>query len=142
MSEHSILVVEDDADDAFLVRRAFAKEYPQVKLHFASDGEEAVAYLSREAPPAAALPDIVLLDLKLPRMSGLEVLQWMRATPRLRRLPVVVLTSSRERRDVDAAYDSGANSYLVKPVSADSARSLGSAVGFYWLQLNVPPSPA
>jgi len=140
MTSHSILVVEDDPDDAFLVRRAFARTHPHVHLHFASDGEQAVEYLSREAPQAASLPDIVLLDLKLPRMSGLELLKWLRASPRLRRLPVVVLTSSRERKDVDEAYDLGANSYLVKPVSSDSARSLGSTLGLYWLQLNVPPS--
>jgi len=144
MSVHHVLVVEDNPDDAFLIRRAFTRGYPDVALHLVDDGEAATAFLeAAEAGGGDApgpLPDLMLLDLKLPRMSGFEVLRWLRSVPRLRRLPVVVLTSSRERSDVDQAYDLGANSYLVKPVSADSARSLGSALGLYWLQLNVPPS--
>ena len=141
---HCVLVVEDNPDDAFLIRRAFKRAYPQdVELELVDDGEAAVAYLEAAEAAAAAgnprVPDLVLLDLKLPRMSGLEVLRWLRGRARLRRLPVVVLTSSRHRQDIDRAYDLGANSYLVKPVSTDAAREISSAMGLYWLRLNEPP---
>ena len=141
---HSVLLVEDNADDVFFVRRAFGKAFGEVDLRVVGDGEAAVAYLARrppfDVPHAAPTPHLMLLDLKLPRMSGLEVLQWLRAQAELRRLPVVVLTGSRERRDVNRAYDLGANSYLVKPVSTEAARELGAALGLYWLRLNEPPT--
>src|SRR4051794_22794200 len=107
MSAHSVLLVEDNVDDAFFVKRSFEKAFDDVDLHVVGDGEAAVAWLEQ-----SPLPDLVLLDLKLPRMTGFEVLAWMRGRDTLKRLPVVVLTSSRERRDVDEAYDLGANSYL------------------------------
>jgi CheY-like chemotaxis protein len=138
-----ILLVEDDPDDVALIQRAFQRAGSTAPMNVVQDGEEAVAYLSgtgeygdRASHP---MPVLVLLDLKLPRRSGLDVLRWLRAEPALRRLPVVVLTSSRESADVGKAYDCGANSYLVKPVSPDQTRQLAHALGLYWLQLNEPP---
>ncbi|MGH7590384.1 MAG: response regulator, partial [Gemmatimonadales bacterium] len=123
-----ILLVEDDANDVLLIRRAFAKAGAAGAIHSVSDGDAAVAYLQGEAPYADRtrhpLPDLVLLDIKLPRRSGLDVLQWMRAQIPLQRLPTVMLTSSRDGGDVNRAYDLGANSYLVKPVSFDSLQEL------------------
>jgi CheY-like chemotaxis protein len=140
---HHVLLVEDNPDDAFFVERAFRKAFADVAVHILGDGEAAIAYLSRQGEYADdvrhPLPDLLVLDLKLPRASGFEVLTWLRAQPALRRLPVVVLTSSRHRQDIDRAYDLGANSYLVKPVSTDAAREISSAMGLYWLRLNEPP---
>jgi CheY-like chemotaxis protein len=108
-----------------------------------SHGDEAVAYLSgegrfadREAYP---FPVLVLLDLKLPRRSGLEVLGWIRSQPGLKRLPIVVLTSSKESIDINRAYDLGANSYLVKPVGFDSLLELVKSLEVYWMMLNQNP---
>jgi DNA-binding response OmpR family regulator len=107
------------------------------------DGEEAVVYLAGEGRYADRLryplPGLVLLDLKLPRRSGLEVLQWLREQQVLRRLPVVVLSSSREATDIDRAYDLGANSYLVKPVGSDALLGMVRAMDGYWLSHNELP---
>jgi CheY-like chemotaxis protein len=111
-----------------------------------SDGEEAVAYLAGTEPfadrLANPLPALVLLDLKLPRRSGHEVLDWVKAQPVLRRISVVVLTSSGERRDVDRAYDLAANSYLVEPVRFDDLVRLIGELNVYWMILNEPPGLA
>jgi CheY-like chemotaxis protein len=133
--------VEDNPDDALLIRRAFKKAGLAPPAHVA-DGEAAVAYLTRAVtcpPPNGTLPGLVLLDLKLPRKSGLEVLAWLHAHDALRRLPVVVLTSSREAPDVRRAYDLGANSYLVKPVGFEELLQLVETLGLYWLRLNEWP---
>jgi CheY-like chemotaxis protein len=139
----TILLVEDDPNDVFLVRRAFRKAKVDNPLQVVGDGEAAVAYLAgydafvdRERYP---LPALILLDLKLPRKSGLEVLAWLRGQPRLRRLPVVVLTSSNETSDVNQAYDLGANSYLVKPVAFDNLQDLMRSICRYWMVLNEKP---
>src|SRR4051812_37277295 len=120
-NHNAVLLAEDNPDDVFLVKRAFRKSFGDVGLHVVPDGEAAIAYLRREPPYDDAakcpVPSLLLLDLKLPRLSGFEVLAWLREQHVLKRLPVVVLTSSRDRGDVDRAYDLGANSYLVKPVS-------------------------
>jgi CheY-like chemotaxis protein len=138
------LLVEDNPDDDFLVRRAFRKAFGEVQVVSVRDGEAALAYLQRQSPyddvATCPWPTLLLLDLKLPRLSGFEVLSWVRGREKLRRLPVVVLTSSRERGDVDRAYDLGANSYLVKPVSTEGAQSLAGTLGRYWLTLNEPPA--
>ncbi|HWO69131.1 MAG TPA: response regulator [Actinomycetota bacterium] len=138
-----ILVVDDDPDDVELVRRAFRRLRVVNPVRVASDGEEAVAYLAGTGPfadrLANPLPALVLLDLKLPRRSGHEVLDWVKAQPVLRRIPVVVLTSSGERRDVDRAYDLAANSYLVKPVRFDDLVRLIGELNVYWMILNEPP---
>lgn len=147
MSPHEpILLVEDEPDAVTLLQHAFAKAGVANPLFPVLDGDQAIAYLNgdgRYADRAAhPLPQLVLLDLKLPRCSGLEVLEWIRAQPPLRGLPVVILTSSRERTDVRRAYAAGANSYLVKPSSLPGLIELASAFREYWLVHNEsPPRP-
>lgn len=138
-----ILLVEDDENDVLLLRRAFAKAKVRNPVRVVRDGEEAVAYLSGDGEYADRRrypePVLVLLDLKLPRLSGHEVLEWIRSDDRFRRLPVVVLTSSREPQDVSRAYDLGANSYLVKPGGFDSLLEMVRTLGVYWMILNEQP---
>ncbi len=139
----TILLVEDEPGDVLLIRRACRRANLSSPLQVVGDGEAAVAYLAGQGAYADRqqypLPALVLLDLKLPRKSGLEVLAWLRAQPALKRLPVVVLTSSRERGDVDRAYELGANSYLVKPVGFDTLQEMIQTLGLYWLVLNERP---
>ncbi len=138
-----VLLVEDDPNDVLLIQRAFRKANLVNPLHVAGDGEEAVAYLSGQGAYADRgrhpLPILILLDLKLPRKSGHEVLAWLRAQPELKRLPAVVLTSSREAADVNRVYDLGANSYLVKPVAFDDLLKMVQTLNMYWLILNEKP---
>lgn len=143
-AQNSVLLVEDNTSDVFLVRRAFQKAQVGCLIQVVKDGEEAVAYLKgtgqysdRERFP---LPVLVLLDLKLPRRSGFEVLDWLRKQPALKRLPVVILTSSREVRDINKAYDFGANSYLVKMADPSSMTDLSRLIDRYWMALNQKPS--
>jgi len=143
VAQSTVLLVEDDANDALLVRRAFRLASIANPVQTVEDGEEAVAYLSGKPPYADrdryALPVLMLLDLKLPRKSGLEVLQWLRQQAVLKRLPVVVLTSSREAADVNRAYDLGANSYLVKPVAFESLLDMVKMLNLYWMILSEQP---
>ena len=143
---HPVLLVEDSPADVALVQRAFRLGGGVARLHVVRDGDAAVQYLEGQGEFADRmrhpLPRLVLLDLKLPRRSGLEVLEWLRRQPGLGRLPVVVLTSSRESVDVDRAYDLGANGYLLKPVAFDDLRELARTLDLYWLQLNVGPELA
>ena len=143
----TVLLVEDNPDDVFLIQRAFKKAGLENPLQVVIDGEQAVAYLSgsgsygdRERYP---LPSLLLLDLKLPRRDGHEVLAWLRSQADLRRLVVVILTSSRELSDIDRAYEMGANSYLVKPVAFDALVDMVKTLNQYWLVLserpNLPP---
>jgi CheY-like chemotaxis protein len=132
-----VLIVEDEADDRDLLARAFKRAGIGVPLWFAKDGDEAVAYLEGVASDASqASPFIVLLDLKLPRRSGFEVLEWIKQNARLRRTPVIILTSSRENVDLERAYDLGANSYLVKPARPEALRQMVEQINAYWLGLN------
>jgi CheY-like chemotaxis protein len=139
----TLLVIEDEPDDRFLIERALAKARIANPVQMVVDGDEAVAYLSGEGRfadrTANPLPILVLLDLKLPRRSGLEVLEWIRSTPHVRRIPVVVLTSSADSADVQRAYDRGANSYLVKPVEFEALHQMIETLGLYWLVLNRLP---
>ncbi len=142
-NEFPILLVEDSPDDALLIQRAFRKANMANPVQLVRDGEEAVAYLSG-APPwddrdRFPLPVFMLLDLKLPRRSGLEVLAWVRQESTVKRLPVVVLTSSRESVDVNRAYDLGVNSYLTKPVGFEALLEMVKSVNLYWLALNEFP---
>jgi CheY-like chemotaxis protein len=132
-----ILLVEDNPMDVDLTRRAFARRHILNPLEVARDGEEALACLARweaGAPP----PVVVLVDLKLPRVSGLEVVRRLKAHPRFGRLPVVVLTTSREDADVAAAYGLGVNSYIVKPVEFDKFIEVAAQIDLYWCVLNEP----
>ncbi len=139
-AEATILLVEDEPDDADLLTRAFRKGGIGNPVRHVEDGDQAVAYLAGHAPyldrERHPLPTVVLLDLKLPRRSGFEVLEWLRAQPGLRRLPVVVLTSSGQADDVNRAYDLGANSYLVKPAAAAALADMVRTVHAYWIRLN------
>ena len=141
MSSATILLAEDDPNDVILFQRAMgrasSKGYP---LKVVRDGEEAISYLSGQTIYANRdlypLPALLLLDLKMPRKSGLEVLSWLRKQPQLRHLVVVFLTSSNSVADIRLAYEAGANSYLVKPVEFTEMVELIRNVSVYWLELN------
>lgn len=139
----TILLVEDDLNDVMLIKRAFSKSRIVNPIACVENGEDAVAYLRGDGKYADRrqhpLPFMLLLDLKLPRLSGHEVLQWLRGQPLLKRLPVVVLTSSREPVDINRAYEFGANSYLVKPVVFEEFAALMRQLQVYWLMLSEHP---
>jgi len=120
MTKVQVLLVEDESSDRLIIALAFKKVAPDVDLHCLADGEEAIAYLTETHP----LPQLVLLDLKLPRRSGLDVLLWIRSRPDLKALPVVLLTSSSEAADLQKAIAIGATSYLVKSVDVNRMREL------------------
>ena len=138
-----ILLVEDNPDDEALTRRALAKNNIQNEVLVAHDGAEALDYLFGTGVHAgsAISPEVILLDLKLPKVDGLEVLRRIRADERTRLLPVVILTSSREERDVITGYGLGANSYIRKPVDFGQFVEAVRQLGLYWLVLNEPPPP-
>jgi CheY-like chemotaxis protein len=143
-SEHAvILLVEDLDDDIFLIRRAFQKAEIHNPFHVVKDGEEAIAYLSGKGKYANRdehpLPDLIMLDLKLPKMDGFEVLEWIRVQPGIRNIATLVLTSSNQLRDVNRAYALGANSFLVKPIDFDNYIELGKLLNKYWLKTVLLP---
>ncbi|HEY7654285.1 MAG TPA: response regulator [Methylomirabilota bacterium] len=141
--EVDILLVEDNPDDRELTLRALRKARVANTVQVAEDGEKALEYLfgtgAHAGRDASHAPKVVLLDLKLPKVSGLEVLRRLRADDRTREIPVVVLTSSREESDVIEAYRLGLNSYVVKPVEFEAFAEAVRQVGLYWLLLNEPP---
>lgn len=140
-----VLVAEDDEIDAFLLERAFSKAGLKVPLKFVRDGQEAVDYLAAESATAGladSLPVLLLLDLKMPRLDGFDVLKWLRQHPSLKRLSVVVFSSSNEPHDINLAYDLGANSYAVKPSDPGSLDSFVRALGEYWLKRHCYPDSA
>ena len=130
-----ILLVEDSDDDAELTMRAIKNNKIANRIELVRDGVEALAYLESDRP----LPRLILLDLKLPKMNGLEVLRRIRSNPRTRIIPVVVLTSSREEPDIAGAYELGVNSYIVKPVEFEGFVKAVTDAGLYWLLLNEAP---
>ena len=133
-----ILLVEDNPMDLDLTRRAFARRRFTNPIEVARDGQEALDWIPRwEA--GEPLPLVILLDLKLPRVSGLEVLRQLRAHPVSQDLPVVVLTSSSEDRDIETAYRHHANSYIVKPVNFEKFMEVAAQIELYWCLLNHPP---
>ena len=138
-----ILLVEDREDDVFLIRKAFEKANVLNPLQLVRDGNEAVAYLKGERAYANRveypLPSLILLDLKLPGMDGFEVLKWIREQPSLGSLPVIVLTSSDQIRDVNLAYQLGANSFLVKPLDFQNFIDLSKAIERYWIRFSKMP---
>ena len=134
-----ILLVEDNPVDLDLTRRAFARQKLTNPLQVARDGAEALAWLPRwEA--GEPQPLLILLDLKLPKVDGLEVLRRFKEHPVARVIPVVVLTSSDESSDIQAAYRLGANSYIVKPVNFDKFLEVAAQIELYWAMLNRPPT--
>ena len=143
MEEKLILLVEDNPDDEALTLRAFHKNNMKNKIVVVHDGEEALDFIFRRGAYSTRdpgdLPEIILLDLKLPKIDGLEVLRQIRADPRTRLLPVVILTSSKEEQDLIEGYSQGANSYVRKPVDFNQFLEAVRQLGLYWLVLNEPP---
>jgi CheY-like chemotaxis protein len=138
-----ILLVEDDDDHAEIVIRELANNRILNQIHRVSDGEAALDYVFRRGiyadPAASPRPNVILLDLRLPRVDGLEVLRIIKEAAELRSIPVVVLTTSSAERDVTSAYDHYANSYLVKPVEFTKFGEMMNTLGFYWLAWNREP---
>jgi two-component system response regulator len=143
MPRRPILLIEDNASDVDLTIRALEKSRIENPLVVAEDGQEALDYLwgagEHAGRDTAVLPALTLLDLKLPRVSGLEVLRRVRADARTRRMPIVVLSSSHDERDIAASYDLGANSYLRKPVDFQKFTRAMEQLSTYWTRLNEPP---
>jgi CheY-like chemotaxis protein len=141
-----LLLVEDNPQDLELALRALKKANFVNQIQVARDGAEALDYIFCEGEHAgrqiADVPKVILLDLKLPRIDGLEVLQRLKADARTRSIPVVVLTSSKEQRDVVESYHLGVNSYIVKPVNFEGFTEAVRTLGLYWLLLNQPPKLA
>ena len=138
-----ILIADDQEDDVLLVRRAFKQANIVNPLQVVRDGEQAIAYLAGEGPFANRteypLPTLLLLDLKMPRKNGFDVLEWIRKQPELRRLRVIVLTTSESIRDVNLAYQLGANSFLVKPSDFTEFVAAIRALQGYWLMVSESP---
>jgi two-component system, response regulator len=145
MKTKKILLVEDNTSDVELTKRAFVKSNISNELFVVEDGQEALDYLfcrggySEREP--TDLPALVLLDLKLPKIAGLEVLRQIRSVPLTKRLPVVILTSSKEEVDIARSYDLGVNSYVQKPVDFQQFANAIKTLGLYWLIINEPPPP-
>jgi len=139
----TVLVAEDDLGDTLLLQRAFTKAGVRVPVCFAQDGQEVLDYLQGkppfENPILHPLPTLLLLDLKLPRLDGFEVLKWLRAQPGLKHIVVVVFSSSVYPEDISRAYALGANSYVVKPHDPDELVRTVDRLQRYWLNINTPP---
>jgi CheY-like chemotaxis protein len=137
-SDRPILLVEDNPMDVDLTRRAFIRRKVNHPIEVAHDGEEALAFISSwgEQHP---IPLLILLDLKLPKVDGLEVLHHLKSHPRFHVIPVVVLSTSTEERDIQIAYREGANSFIVKPVDFDQFMYIVEYIQTYWCSLNTPP---
>jgi CheY-like chemotaxis protein len=139
----TILLVEDEPNDVFFMERAFEKARLLNPLKVVSDGDQAIAYLKGDGQYADRekfpFPFLMLLDLRMPRRNGFEVLEWLRAQPGLRRLLTVVLTASKDGPDINQAYDLGANSYLVKPPKPEALTEMFQRLNSYWVAMNQPP---
>lgn len=140
-----ILLVEDNPRDAELALRALEASHPTTRVTWLKDGAEALAcfFGADGAPvPARSFPTVILLDLKLPKVDGLEVLRQIKSDPRTQVIPVVMLTSSREESDLVRSYRLGANSFIVKPVDCDKYEEALTQLGLYWLRFNQTPAVA
>jgi len=142
-SRFSFLVAEDDENDVFFLQRAFQQAKVENPLHVVRDGQEAIDYLSGDGKFSDRnlypLPQLFILDLKMPRKTGLEVLRWLQEQPELRCLPVLVLSSSAQRTDIETAYELGANAFVVKPASLEKRVELAKLIGRFWLEFNEGP---
>jgi two-component system response regulator len=142
-NEIEILLVEDNPDDMDMTLRALRKANLANKIQVARDGAEALEFIFCEGPFAGrqieSVPKVILLDLKLPKVDGFDVLRRIKGDPRTKTIPVVVLTSSKEQRDVVESYHLGVNSYIVKPVNFEGFLTAVSELGMYWLLLNQAP---
>jgi two-component system response regulator len=140
MSEVDILLAEDSEDDAAFFVQALSDSHPDARLVIARDGVEALSVIfgaaDREGDRPVLRPKLILLDLKLPKVSGLELLRIFKSNPNTRSIPAVVLSSSREKDDLAESYRLGANSYLVKPMDFDEFAALVQLLGRYWLEFN------
>ncbi len=143
MNRNPILLVEDNPDDQTLILRALKKNNILNEVVLVRDGVEALDYLfstgAHQGRDPDLMPQVVLLDIKLPKLDGLEVLKRIRADERTKRLPVVILTSSREQQDLMVSYDCGVNSYIQKPVDFNQFSEAVRKLGLYWILLNIPP---
>ena len=144
--EIAILLVEDDPRDLEMTLHALQSDHVNNRIEVARDGEEALDFVFCRGPFSGRSPEsqpkLILLDLKLPKVDGLEVLREIRATPETRSIPVVVLTSSAEQRDIVETYKLGVNSYIQKPVNSAQFRQTVTTLGYYWLVVNRPPVQA
>ncbi len=142
-NEVEILLVEDSQDDLDMTLRAFRKAKLTNRIHIARDGAEALEFIFCQGAHAGRRfenpPKVILLDLKLPKIDGMEVLKRIKTDARTKMIPVVILTSSKEQRDVIESYNLGVNSYLVKPVNFEGFAAAIQELGMYWLLLNQPP---
>lgn len=141
-----LLLVEDNPQDLELALLALREANPATRIHVARDGAEALDFIFCEGPYATRritdMPKVIFLDLKLPKVDGLDVLRRIKGDPRTKVIPVVVLTSSREQRDVVESYQLGVNSYIVKPVNFERYSEAVQNLGLYWQNLNQPPKVA
>ena len=141
--EVEILLVEDNPSDAELTSRALKKKNLLDRLYHVKDGAEAINFIFGQGEFAGErevnIPKLILLDLKMPKVNGLEVLRKVREDDRTKIIPIVILTSSKESRDISEAYKLGANSFVEKPLEFDKYMSAVSAIAYYWMALNLPP---
>jgi len=139
----TVLLVEDDENDVFFLQRAFDAAGVQNALHIATDGQHAIDWLSGAGEYADRakhpIPCLLILDLKMPRKTGMEVLQWKREQPLLHYLPTIVLSSSAHRYDIERAYRLGASAFVVKPPSTEARTALARFIKGFWLEFNHPP---
>jgi CheY-like chemotaxis protein len=139
VSAIDILLVEDSQDDIELTLRAFKKNNLGNNIHIARDGAEALEFLKQVEKREAPHPGLILLDLKLPKVDGIEVLKYIKSREILKRIPVVMLTTSKNDRDIKTCYDLGANSYIVKPISFKDFMETIKNIQLYWIVTNQPP---
>jgi CheY-like chemotaxis protein len=138
LQHRPILLIEDNPMDEDLTRRAFARRKVINPIEVARDGEQALEYLDRWQA-GNPLPVVILLDINLPKVNGLEILRQFKASPYVQKVPVIILTTSAEDRDIEVAYKLGANSYIVKPVDFEKFLEVAAQIDLYWNMINMPP---